>query len=117
VTTGEPSPERHIGALRWIRRAVILVTGVTVVLVGIVMIVAPGPAVLVIPLGLVILATEFVWARRILTRVREHLRAHGVDPIAKSPRLRRWMAWLGLGDRGDAPPGAPPTGGSSAGGS
>ncbi len=32
-------------------------------LLGIVMIVTPGPAVLVIPVGLGILATEFAWAR------------------------------------------------------
>jgi hypothetical protein len=32
------------------------------------MIVTPGPAILVIPAGLAVLATEFVWARRLLRR-------------------------------------------------
>jgi len=55
---------------RQARRAVILVVGSTVLLVGVMMIVLPGPALLVIPLGLGILAVEFAWAGRWLARVR-----------------------------------------------
>lgn len=56
------------------RRIVILVIGSTVVLIGITMIVLPGPAVVVIPAGLAILATEFLWARRLLQRLRREAR-------------------------------------------
>jgi hypothetical protein len=42
-----------------------------VVTVGVFMIVLPGPATVVIPLGLAILATEFLWARRLLNRLKE----------------------------------------------
>lgn len=35
------------------------------------MIVLPGPAVVVIPIGLAILATEFIWARKLLVTVKE----------------------------------------------
>jgi hypothetical protein len=52
------------------RQVVIAVSGGSVVLVGIAMIVLPGPAVLVIPLGLAILGTEFLWAQRWLHRAR-----------------------------------------------
>jgi uncharacterized protein (TIGR02611 family) len=52
-----------IGAMR---RLAVAVVGTAVVLLGIVMIVVPGPATLVIPGGLAILATEFLWARRLL---------------------------------------------------
>lgn len=45
---------------------VIVVTGFTILLAGIAMIVLPGPAIIVIPAGLGILATEFIWARRLL---------------------------------------------------
>jgi tellurite resistance protein TerC len=55
------------------RRIVIAVIGGTTVLVGIVMIVTPGPAVVVIPLGLAILALEFAWAKRWLERVKTRL--------------------------------------------
>ena len=50
----------------WLRKAIVAVVGFTVVLIGVVMVVTPGPALVVIPLGLAILATEFVWAKRLL---------------------------------------------------
>ena len=51
-----------------IRKVVYSVIGSTVVLIGIVMIVLPGPAFIVIPLGLAILASEYAWARRVIRR-------------------------------------------------
>ncbi len=51
-----------------IRKLVYSVLGVTVLLLGVVMIVTPGPAFIVIPLGLAILASEYAWARRIMRR-------------------------------------------------
>jgi uncharacterized protein (TIGR02611 family) len=56
-----------------LRRLVVLVIGVTVLLVGIIMIFTPGPAVIVIPAGLGILALEFVWARTLLRRTKGYL--------------------------------------------
>ena len=53
-------------ALRVARKIAVAVIVVTVVLVGFALIILPGPAVVVVPLGLGILATEFVWARRLL---------------------------------------------------
>ena len=50
------------------RKLVIAVIGGTVLLPGITMIALPGPAVVVIPAGLAILATEFLWARRALQK-------------------------------------------------
>ncbi len=50
------------------RKVVIGVIGFTVLLIGICMVVLPGPAVLIIPFALAILATEFAWARRIIRR-------------------------------------------------
>lgn len=63
---------------RWIRlgyvaarRVVVAVVGGTVVLLGIAMLVLPGPALVVIPTGLAILGLEFAWARRWLRRLRD----------------------------------------------
>lgn len=56
------------------KRLIIVVVGFTVLLMGIAMIVLPGPAVLVIPLGLGILASELVWARRILNKIKSKFR-------------------------------------------
>ncbi len=56
---------------RWLRRIVVAVIGGTVVAIGLAMTVLPGPAIIVIPAGLAILATEFAWARHLLRRVKE----------------------------------------------
>ena len=66
-----------------LRRAVVAVIGFTVLFVGIAMMVLPGPAVVVIPLGLAILATEFLWAQRLLERARATLRG---NKGAKKPK-------------------------------
>jgi len=55
----------------WARRIAIGVAGGTVLLIGIAMIVLPGPAFIVIPAGLGILATEFAWAKRWLRKIKE----------------------------------------------
>ena len=55
----------------FVRRVIIAVIGGTILLIGVAMIVLPGPAVIVVPLGLAVLATEFVWARRWLRKARK----------------------------------------------
>lgn len=56
---------------KWARRIAVTVSGFTVLAVGIAMTVLPGPAFIVIPLGLGILGLEFAWARRWLKRIKE----------------------------------------------
>ena len=56
--------------LRQAKRLIVIVVGSTILLMGIAMIVLPGPAVLVIPVGLGVLATELVWARRLLNKLK-----------------------------------------------
>ena len=55
------------------RRVVIGVVGVTVLVIGVIMLVTPGPALVVIPVGLAILSLEFTWARHWLRRLRESI--------------------------------------------
>jgi tellurite resistance protein TerC len=62
-----------VSTYRQARRAVILLLGSSVLLIGVAMVVLPGPAILVVPVGLAILGTEFAWARRWLTRLRATL--------------------------------------------
>jgi uncharacterized protein (TIGR02611 family) len=57
--------------MRFIKRVGIAVVGFTVLAIGIAMIVLPGPAFIVIPAGLGILALEFGWAKRLLVEVKE----------------------------------------------
>jgi tellurite resistance protein TerC len=70
---------------RNIRRIVILILGTSVLLVGVAMLVLPGPAILVIPAGLAILATEFAWARRLLRKIKDKAKrvANGADIPSK----------------------------------
>ncbi len=49
-------------------RILFALAGMTVLLAGIVMLVTPGPALVIIPLGLAMLALEFTWAERLLER-------------------------------------------------
>src|SRR5438874_13419933 len=51
-----------------VKRVIVSVVGVTVLLIGIALLVLPGPAFIVIPVGLAILATEYAWARRWLKK-------------------------------------------------
>jgi tellurite resistance protein TerC len=60
-----------------VRKIVAAVIGSTILLIGVALILLPGPAFLVIPAGLGILATEFVWARRVLERGRLFVTALG----------------------------------------
>ena len=55
------------------RRIAVLTVGSTVVLLGVVMLVTPGPGLIVIPIGLAILSIEFAWARHWLRKVRESI--------------------------------------------
>ncbi len=66
------------------RRITIAVLGTTILVIGIIMIVAPGPALIVIPVGLAVLGIEFAWARIWLKRLRETIS----NTIAKG-RARR----------------------------
>jgi uncharacterized protein (TIGR02611 family) len=59
--------------IRQAKRLVIAVVGFTVLAIGLAMIVLPGPAFIVIPVGLAILATEFFWARNLLNKVKTKL--------------------------------------------
>ncbi|MFH2012273.1 MAG: PGPGW domain-containing protein [Pseudomonadota bacterium] len=62
--------------IKQIKRLLIIAVGFTVILIGIVMIVLPGPALITIPLGLVILASELVWAKSILNKIKSTLKKH-----------------------------------------
>jgi tellurite resistance protein TerC len=56
-----------------VRKLMIGVIGTTILLIGITLTILPGPAFIVIPIGLGILATEFIWARRIIERGRAYV--------------------------------------------
>ena len=74
-------------SLRQARRVIIAVVGFTVLTIGLAMIVLPGPAFIVIPLALGILATEFVWAKTLIKKVRSKI-PKKIKPKAVEERKR-----------------------------
>ncbi len=66
-----------------LRKLIVALIGGTVLLIGVALIVLPGPAFIVIPIGLAILATEFAWAQRAVTRARAIVsRTRGRQPAS-----------------------------------
>ena len=61
----------NVENIKVVRRIIVSVVGATVLLIGIALLVLPGPAFIVIPIGLAILATEYAWARHWLRKVRQ----------------------------------------------
>jgi uncharacterized protein (TIGR02611 family) len=88
------STMKRIGG--YARRGLILVVGGTVLLAGIAMLALPGPGVFVIIVALVILATEFAWAERLLDRAVEKLAAAN-SRAQESAHGKRMLAASGLG--------------------
>jgi hypothetical protein len=70
--------------LQQAKRLVKVVFGFTLLLLGVIMLITPGPGILFIAFGLALLAAEFVWARRLLNR----LKAEGGKLKAEGTRLR-----------------------------
>ncbi len=60
----------NVENIKVVKRVIVSVIGATVLLIGIALLILPGPAFIVIPVGLAILATEYAWARRWLRKIR-----------------------------------------------
>ncbi len=71
--------------MKMLKKTLVTLAGGALLLAGIAMVVLPGPALVVIPVALAVLAVEFVWARRWLAWLRERLKA--LAP-SKSPNHR-----------------------------
>ena len=67
-----------------VMRAVKVVVGFTLLVLGVLMLVLPGPGWVVIAMGLAVLAGEYVWARRMLDRVKA-----GAQKVHDSVRSKR----------------------------
>jgi hypothetical protein len=81
--------------LEWIRlirtnfrRLVILIVGGVVLLVGVAMLVLPGPGIIVIIAGLAILAKEFTWAERTLDKAKAQA-ANATNKVKGARILKR----------------------------
>ena len=95
---------------RLLRRIAVTVVGTVILAVGVVLLVAPGPGLLVILLALIVFGVEYEWARRLLVTVRDKARSAaekaaasrvatarriGVHPNTVANRIRACRELLG----------------------
>ena len=80
------------------KKIVTAIVGGTVVLLGVAMLVLPGPGLVVLAAGLAILATEFLWARRALR--------NGRCAFTKARRKSRRGSWFRRSPAEVKPPGS-----------
>ena len=73
-------------------RVLWVVVGATVLIAGLVMTVLPGPAIVVVPVGMAMLAAEFAWARKLLALGIDR----GVDAKRRMQRAHPATKLLGL---------------------
>ena len=74
------------------RRISVIVVGFTVLLIGVALIVLPGPAFILIPIGLAILSVEFAWARMWLKKIRRTISGQNADSLAERAENHRGRA-------------------------
>lgn len=82
--------------VRLLRRIAVTVVGTVILAVGVVLLVAPGPGLLVILLALIVFAVEYEWARRHLTAVRARARS-AADKAAASRVATASAVLFGVG--------------------
>lgn len=70
-----------------LKKCLVALLGGSLLVAGVAMIVLPGPAVLVIPAALAILAGEFLWARRWLAWLRERYKVIAAKKPAFFPKF------------------------------
>ncbi len=78
------------------KRLMVFIAGVAVLLAGLAMLALPGPGLVVIILGLVILATEFAWAERMLDRTTSTA-AGAASKLTDNNKGRAALAASGIG--------------------
>jgi len=77
---------------RWFRRTGSEVLGWTLVVIGLVLLVLPGPGTLLLLAGVALLAPHYAWARRAM----DHLHDAAVEAAHKSVQTKRGIAWSAL---------------------
>jgi len=91
------------------KKIMVAVVGGTILVTGFALLVLPGPAFVVIPVGLAVLATEFVWARRWLKRARGMVNKRKARRTTRAlavtcrRRWERWRQWFARWRRTPAP--------------
>jgi uncharacterized protein (TIGR02611 family) len=82
-----PNAHRTHYTMILLRKCLVAVLGGALLVVGVALLVLPGPAFVVIPAALAILAIEFLWARRWLAWLRERCKPNSTSKPASGPNV------------------------------
>lgn len=58
--------------IKQLKKVITLIIGFTILLIGLALLFLPGPGILILFLGLLILTTEFIWAKRLMKKVKSY---------------------------------------------
>jgi hypothetical protein len=78
-----------------VRRVLLTIVGVALIAVGVLLLVLPGPGLLLVLAGLVVLANEYPWAQRYVAPVRRQAIVAARFSVASRWRIA-WTALVGL---------------------
>ncbi len=72
-----------------VKRVLVTVVGMIVLLIGLVLVFVPGPAIVVVPLGLGILSIEYAWARSWLKKICAKISSNNAEMRTKRSEQHR----------------------------
>lgn len=79
--------------VKWLKKSAVTVVGVVLLAGGVALMVLPGPGILLIAAGLAVLATEYLWARRLVGRAKEGAAKAQKEAVASPPRTAATVAF------------------------
>ena len=79
--------------MKWLKKSAVTVAGVVLLAGGVALMVLPGPGILLIAAGLAVLATEYVWARRLVGKAKDSAAKAQKEAVASTPRTSMTVAF------------------------
>ena len=79
--------------VKWLKKSAVTVVGVALLAGGVALMVLPGPGILLIAAGLAVLATEYVWARRLVGKAKDSAAKAQREAVASKPRTGATVAF------------------------
>jgi hypothetical protein len=79
--------------MKWLKKSAVTVVGIALVAGGIALLVLPGPGILLVAAGLAVLATEYVWAQRLVGKAKESAKKAQKEAVASPWRTGGTVAF------------------------
>ena len=79
--------------MKWLKKSAVTVAGVVLLAGGVALLVLPGPGILLIAAGLAVLATQYVWAQRLVGKAKDSAAKARKEAVASKPRTAATVAF------------------------